>query len=215
MAARPRCFVVMPFASELNYFYLYLKQHIEANHSVSVERGDTRFLTKPLIQKIADQIASARLVIADITGANPNVMYEVGLAHAGHKPVIFLTQDPVESAPVDVRQFEFIPYTLSDHASFLDQLDRALRNELSDQYADLFGRACALFDAFVEDTGVTLQASSEEEFYARISRSSRLSGSPAKQHTDDLAEFLLPKIIQDTTDIRIMKKLTKWVASRS
>lgn len=215
MTVRPLCFLVMPFEPELNYFYLYLKHHIETNHSLTVERGDTRCLTKPLIQKITDQISNARLIIADITGANPNVMYEVGLAHAEDKPVVFLTQDPVEDAPVDLQQFEFIPYNLSEHTGFLSHLDRALRNELSNQYDDLFNQACEFLNAFVDSTGLNIQQSSEEEFYGRISRTTHLGGLRQRQDSKDLVEFLLPKIIQDTTDIQIMKKLTEWVSNQS
>lgn len=32
------CFVMMPFAPELHYFYLYLKQHIEKHHGIRCER---------------------------------------------------------------------------------------------------------------------------------------------------------------------------------
>lgn len=122
-----RCFVAMPFRPELNFFFLYMRQFLHDRCSLDAERGDAQILTAPLAEKIRQQIRKADLVIADITGANPNVFYEVGLAHAANIPVLFLTQDPPEQVPVDVRQFEFIIYDLSKHEDFLTRLETAIR----------------------------------------------------------------------------------------
>lgn len=46
MTPKPRCFFVMPFAEERNYFYLYLKKHIEATYGLDVNeatRSGSRF----------------------------------------------------------------------------------------------------------------------------------------------------------------------------
>ena len=104
MPANPLCFVAMPFLPEFNYFYLCLQKYLGEHHQLQVERGDHRILTKPLIDKVREQIRGAHILIADISGANPNVLYEVGLAHAYGKPVLFLTQDPPEQAPVEIAQ---------------------------------------------------------------------------------------------------------------
>ena len=114
----------MPFRPELNYFFLYLKKYLEEKYRIRVERGDSNVLTKELMKKIADQIFSASFLIADITGANANVFFELGIAHATGKPVIFLTQDTLKHAPVDIRQFEFIQYELGGHVDFLAKLER-------------------------------------------------------------------------------------------
>jgi nucleoside 2-deoxyribosyltransferase len=106
----PLCFIVMPFRAELNFFYLYLRRHSHEKHGLRVERGDHQILTVPLLDKIRQQIAEARVLIADMTGRNPNVFYELGLAHALEKPVILLTQDASEDVPTDIRHLEFIRY---------------------------------------------------------------------------------------------------------
>jgi hypothetical protein len=115
MIGQRRCFIAMPFRAELNFFFLYLKRYLEERYALEVERGDAQVLTRPLMEKIRDQINRADLVLGDITGGNPNVFYEIGLAHAAGRPVLFLTQDPPEKVPVDVRQFEFIHYDLGKH----------------------------------------------------------------------------------------------------
>ncbi|HEU4456022.1 MAG TPA: hypothetical protein VFR81_23350, partial [Longimicrobium sp.] len=75
------CFVAMPFRPELNFFFLYLKHYLEKEYGLRVERGDAKILTKPLMEKIREQILRADLVIGEVTDGNPNVFYELGLAH--------------------------------------------------------------------------------------------------------------------------------------
>jgi len=48
-------------------------------------------------------------VIADCTGRNPNVFYEIGLAHASGKPVILITQNS-DDVPFDIRHLRYIQY---------------------------------------------------------------------------------------------------------
>lgn len=74
----PKCFVIMPFRADLNYFYLYLRDYLREQHGVDAERGDHEVLTKPLMEKIRENIQSADCVIADVSGNNPNVFYEEG-----------------------------------------------------------------------------------------------------------------------------------------
>lgn len=74
-----RCFVVMPFRSELNFVYLYLAQYLEPRHNLTVTRGDTEILTRPLMEKIASSIAAADVIVGDVTGGNANVLFELGL----------------------------------------------------------------------------------------------------------------------------------------
>lgn len=170
MSKPPLCFVVMPFQPELNYFYLYVQKYLVEKHGLRVERGDHRVLTKPLMDKIRDQIVEADVLIADVTSGNPNVFYEIGLAHAFGKPVIFLTQESPASAPVDVRQFEFIQYDLQRHEEFLSRLDNAIQNVFVWKYRALHEAALDLLKRFNADTGSSYPAASLEDFQARVMR---------------------------------------------
>lgn len=65
---------MMPFRPELAYFYRSIKSAVQqAFPDVTVERGDDRVLTTPILEKIADFIRQADVVIADCSGRNPNV----------------------------------------------------------------------------------------------------------------------------------------------
>jgi len=210
---RPFCFVIMPFRAELNYFYLYLKRHIEEQHNIDCERGDAQILTKPLLEKIADYIKRADVLIADCTGRNPNVFYELGIAHANDKKVILISQDAIEEAPADIRHLEFVRYSLADHAAFTAQLDNALQNVFSDRYAKLFDDAMEIFLAFRKDTGSKVPSATKEAFISRVSAVERTRQLPIDTDDSELAEILLPRIIADSGDIEVMMQITKWLSA--
>jgi len=58
---------------------------------------------------IWEQVLRADLIIADLTGRNPNVFYELGYAHALHKNSILITQS-IEDVPFDLRHRQMIRY---------------------------------------------------------------------------------------------------------
>jgi hypothetical protein len=181
-----------------------------------VERGDTNVLTKELLKKISEQIADASFLIADITGSNANVFFELGIAFERNKPVIYLTQDDPKDAPVDTRQFEFIRYQLDRHEDFLARLDNAVRNVLgaSLDIPHLYELARGLLKQFNTDSAFAHAQASLEEFHARVVRSAETQGVP---HRDDAAGwdgFLLPKIIQEVTDRSVMQRVTAWLEKR-
>jgi nucleoside 2-deoxyribosyltransferase len=111
-----------------------ISNNLQNKHGLHVERGDHRILTRPVLEKIRDQILQADVIIADITHRNPNVFYELGLAHAAETLVILITQDHVEDAPTDVRHLEFIEYDLSHHNEFLVKLDNGIHNVFVENY---------------------------------------------------------------------------------
>lgn len=207
------CFVVMPFLPELNFFFLYLRKHIEETHGLEVRRGDTSILTKALMEKIEGEIQAADVIIGDVTRANPNVFYELGIARAVRKPVIYITQDSPEGAPVDLRQFEFIRYDLAKEEDFLSKIDNALRNAMGEGYREMYDAAAKFLQEFNAETGSTYAAASFEEFQARALRGERLEERPDPGNDRAFREFLLPKIVSDATDIGTLRKIEKWLSS--
>jgi hypothetical protein len=207
------CFVVMPFRPELNYFFLYLKKYLEEKYKIRVERGDSNVLTKELMRKISDQISTASFLIADITGSNANVFFELGIAHATGKPVIYLTQDIPNDAPVDIRQFEFIHYELGRHEDFLAKLDNAVRNVLGSSLdiVHMYEMARDLLRQFNAESGFSHDQAAREEFHARVVRAAEIQGAPQLDDTVRLARFLLPRILQDATDLNVMRRVTLWL----
>lgn len=130
---KPRCFVVMPFASELEYVYRTIQAAVE-HAGLQCVRGDERTISRPIIDDIRADIATADLVIVDFTGKNPNVYYEAGLADAWRKRWIVIAQSTDDLA-FDVRHVRTILYsnTMGADLKFKDDLARAIRDTLSGQ----------------------------------------------------------------------------------
>jgi hypothetical protein len=201
----------MPFRPELNYFYLYLRDYLREQHGVEAERGDREVLTKPLMEKVRESIQSADCVVADVSGSNPNVFYEVGLAHAFGKPVIFLTQDDPALAPVDVRQFEFIPYHLGRHTEFLAHLDNAIQHVFVTKYQDLYDAGLATLEEFNQYAGTSYEPALLDEFQRRVMRAEKREVIPENGLPEERAQFLLPKIIREATDLKVMNRITEFL----
>jgi hypothetical protein len=193
------CFVVMPFLPEFNFFYLYLQYHLRERHGLHVERGDHKKLTIPILEKIKQSINEADVVIGDMTGRNPNVFYELGLADALSKPVILLTQDEVRDVPTDVRHFEIIKYELSNPQRLLSDIDNAIHHLLFAGYKAHYDLAMRLLTEFNQAMGVTYGAATVEEFQTRVIREAMTQPLPAPDDSVTTAEFLLLKIINDIT----------------
>lgn len=69
-----------------------------------------------ILQDIVIGIGNADVIIADVTGLNPNVFYELGLCHALDKKVILITQD-ISELPFDIRSYRVDEYTTNASVS--------------------------------------------------------------------------------------------------
>lgn len=131
------CFVIMPFDPKFREIYDLIKETLESEQlNIECKRGDD-FHQPHIIETILQGIAKSEFIIADVTGSNPNVFYELGLAHC-HKDidkVIILTQD-MNFVPFDLRQFRCIVYEQSIKGSKL--LTQELTNTFNAYSKDSF-----------------------------------------------------------------------------
>ena len=74
-------------------------------------RGDEENISGPILPSIIRAILRARVVVANINGRNPNVMYELGIAQALGKDVILVSQKVADEIPFDVRQQRLVLYS--------------------------------------------------------------------------------------------------------
>lgn len=104
-------FVLMPFRDGLAPIFRAIKA-VARRHSLTIRRADS--LAKPgnVVEHVWEEINNAELIVADLTGANANVFYELGLAHAVGKPTILLSRSK-HSGVFDVATLRQIRYQLS------------------------------------------------------------------------------------------------------
>ena len=84
-----------------------------------------------IMDQVWQGIRGADAVVADITGENPNVFYEIGLAHALGKEVILISQK--SEAPFDIRSSRRFTYDSSDLESLKTKLVAAF-GEITARY---------------------------------------------------------------------------------
>jgi len=124
------CFIIMPYTDKLNPIYENIIKPVIKDLKLECLRADEIFISKPIIEDIWNNIKKARFIIADLTDRNPNVFYELGLAHALNKEVIMLTQD-INDVPFDLKHFRIIVY--QDSIAGADKLKSDLKNFINEQ----------------------------------------------------------------------------------
>lgn len=206
------CFVIMPFRPELSYLYRGLKQYVEqAFPGINAVRGDDQALTVPLLRKIADFIRQADVIVADCSGRNANVFYELGMAHALDKPVVLITSDPIEHAPADIRAFEFISYAALDPDKFLARVESALQSSIGNPYGAVYPEALQLFEEFCAAAGLSQASVAKDEFVgAAIALRSNGQHLPAARGRAR-AEFLIRRLLGVEPQIEVLLGLKTWL----
>jgi len=118
-------FVLMPFAEEFDDVYQTIKG-VWQRLGLRCLRSDEIFHTREIMcVAICQNIQRARFIVADMTGKNPNVFYELGIAHILGKPVVLITQRP-EDVPFDLRAMLYIHYGNDDGTASIPKLKRNL-----------------------------------------------------------------------------------------
>jgi chaperonin GroEL len=103
------CFVLMPFHEPHIEYFTGIIQPAARDAGLIATKADDIYGTAPIIQDIWNQIWRARAVIADVTGRNPNVNYELGICHALGIPTVLITQN-LADVPFDYRHIRCITY---------------------------------------------------------------------------------------------------------
>src|SRR5215210_6773671 len=103
------CFVVMPFHALFGSQYERVIRPAIEDTGLECVRGDEIYTEQAIVQDIWRSIRQARVIVAELSGRNPNVMYEIGLAHAIGKPIVLVTRNQ-EDVPFDLRALRYIYY---------------------------------------------------------------------------------------------------------
>ncbi len=120
---RPSIFVAMPFAKKFTDVFHYGISGAAEKADYRCERADFETFTGDIMDWVKKRIREADLVIADLTGANPNVYLEVGYAWACDKPTLLLIQDPAE-LKFDVKGERCLVYEI------ISELEEQLKKDL-------------------------------------------------------------------------------------
>lgn len=109
------CYVIMPFDSKFDSTYsTAIRPAIAKVSKLQGEawecvRSDDIRVPGSITKEIITSLYTADLVIADLTGNNPNVLYELGVAHSAGRIVVMITQD-ITNLPFDINTYRVHSY---------------------------------------------------------------------------------------------------------
>lgn len=125
------CFVMMPFASPVGGYYESIYKPAIEKAGLTAIRADTEiFGAGKIMDQIWSGINDASVLVAELTGKNPNVFYELGIAHALRKPVVLVSSNE-DDVPFDLQHIRVIYYDCTDPFWGQKLLNKVAENILS------------------------------------------------------------------------------------
>lgn len=105
-------FVIMPFTQEWSndVWEQVLKPAVQEIGMTPIRADD--LYGQNIMEDVWQSILKAAIIICDTTGRNPNVFYELGIAHTLGKKVLLLTQS-IDDIPFDLQAYRHIEYSVS------------------------------------------------------------------------------------------------------
>jgi len=136
-------FMIMPFDKRFTSIFTDVVRPLCTDLKLTIARGDEFTSTSGvIIGEVWAALNNCKFVIAEITGGNDNVFYELGIAHTLNKPAILITQAKRPSdVPFDIRHLRYIQYenTVEGGAKLRDDLQAAitrLRRDLEEGWGN-------------------------------------------------------------------------------
>jgi hypothetical protein len=139
----PRCFVLMPFGDPRDRYYKQIYEPAISDAGLQPVRGDSIFRSSPIMGDIWRFVQESTVLLADLTGRNPNVFYELGLAHAIGKPVV-LAAETMDDVPFDLRGLRVITFDRND-PEWGVALRACITSSLKETLNDILGAVPPMF----------------------------------------------------------------------
>lgn len=131
ISADDSCFVVMPFAAPIGAYYQQIYEPAIQKAGLRAVRADADiFGTGKIMDQIWSGIKAAKVLVTELTTRNPNVFYELGLAHALQKPVVLISSNEGD-VPFDLKHIRVIYYDVTDPFWGQKLIDKVAENIVS------------------------------------------------------------------------------------
>ena len=125
------CFVVMSFALPIGGYFQTIYEPAIKKAGLRAVRADADiFGTGKIMDQIWAGINAAKVLVAELTTRNPNVFYELGLAHAKEKPVVLVSSNEGD-VPFDLKHIRVIYYDTTDPFWGQKLIDKVAENIIS------------------------------------------------------------------------------------
>ena len=138
----PICYVVMPYGGDdpaLHAKFEAIYENIIRDAAKSAGFKEEEIIREDhggdagaITRNIVNHIKNADIVIADLTGGNPNVHYELGISHVFHKSSTVLICEKRSPRAFDVQHLQIIEYStaIEEFSSSKEKITEAIRKRL-------------------------------------------------------------------------------------
>lgn len=116
-------FILTPLHEKFYDEYLIMREAC-TNLGFTCYRGDEKQFKGDIFPEMLRYIVQSKIIIANINGRSPNVLYELGIAQALDKNVILVSKEP-DDIPVDIKSQRFVIY--SDSNSLYNKLQNEIK----------------------------------------------------------------------------------------
>jgi hypothetical protein len=134
MAPKPQAFIALPREARQSGLQSVIEETFQNNgvDVVSILIPDSK-ATSIIAANIQDLIRKTTFVVADVSGANPNVMLEVGMAMGMGKPILLLSRARAPELPADLAAQQVAVYNPNDLSSVRKYLELWLRDAIAER----------------------------------------------------------------------------------
>lgn len=168
MADKAKAFFIMPF--EQDFFDLYEEFKKRFGETFDFSHAGDLDNQQNIIKDIVVGIAKADIIIADLTGLNPNVFYELGIAHSMDKKTIIITQN-IDDLPFDIRSYRANEYSLKFNKIpiFMKEMEKLLNGAMDgsvnygNPVKDFASKSTAIVETPVRGKAIETKNSDEEQ----------------------------------------------------
>ena len=212
------CFVVSPIGdagSEIRInadkLYKYIISPVCEKCGFEPIRVDQINDSDSITQTIIEKLLASELVIADISGHNPNVFYEMGYRKCTDKPIIHLKKKG-ESIPFDVNTVRTFEYDLTDFESQEDTLgtEEEINKQLLPQ-----GILTMLYQIQDSITELKEQVNRKDTETIQAIMQTSLNNAKKEESTDTIMiKMLLPELIKNPESFQNLMQIAE-IANKS
>ena len=206
-AKKEICFVIMPFGGWLDDYYTSIYCPAIEAAGLAPHRADDLFTPSTITNDIWAYTKKAKILLADLTGKNPNVFYELGLAHALGRPAILISES-LDDIPFDLRALRIILYDKN-----APDWGRILKEKIERSVADVLKAPLdAILPAFldVKSAGAKPAVSAQKKDILEIKQELDLvrrqlslrSNSPKQDIGAEKARRLIKSMVEDGAPLR-------------
>ena len=126
-APQKTIFAAMPFAGNYDDTFEVGIQGACLDLGYKAVRVDHQAFVGDIVAEIKMLIRKSAAVVGDLSESRPNVLYEIGFAHASRRKVVQICSTPMDNVPFDVRNNKTIQYEKGQTIKLKSKLIRELR----------------------------------------------------------------------------------------